>query len=55
VAEVAAELDLPVDVVRVLLGDLADQRLVIVRQPEPVARFPSASVLEQVIDGLHAL
>jgi hypothetical protein len=55
VAEVAAELDLPVDVVRVLLGDLADQRLINVRQPAPVTGCPSTSVLEQVIDGLHAL
>src|SRR4051812_35353542 len=45
VAEVAAELDLPVDVVRVLLGDLADQRLITVRRPAPVSGSPSTSVL----------
>jgi hypothetical protein len=55
VAEIAAELELPVDVVRVLLGDLADQQLIVVRVPTPVTDFPSSSVLQQVIDGLHEL
>jgi hypothetical protein len=55
VAEVASDLELPVDVVRVLLGDLVDHKLILVRQPAPVAQFPNASVLKQVIDGLHAL
>jgi hypothetical protein len=55
VAEVAAEMDLAVGVVRVLLGDLLDGGLILVRQPAPVAQFPSVGVLKEVIDGLHAL
>jgi Protein of unknown function (DUF742) len=55
VAEIASELDLPVDVVRVLLGDLADHDLIIVRQSAAVTRLPGHGVLKQVLDGLHAL
>jgi len=55
VAEVASEVDLAVGVVRVLLGDLLDHELILVRQPAPVAQFPNAGVLKEVIDGIHAL
>jgi hypothetical protein len=55
VAEIATELELPVDVVRVLLGDLADEGLIVVRAPTPVCRSLSTSVLSQLIEGLHAL
>ncbi|ACY99200.1 MULTISPECIES: DUF742 domain-containing protein [Thermomonospora] len=55
VAEVASELDLPLGVVRVLLGDLLDHGLIRVRRPAPVAQFPNERVLKEVIDGLHAL
>jgi hypothetical protein len=55
VAELAAELDLPVGVVRVLIGDLVDDELVHVTRPVPPAELPDASILRDVIDGLRAL
>ncbi|MYW64902.1 DUF742 domain-containing protein [Streptomyces sp. SID8379] len=55
VAELAAELDLPVGVVRVLIGDLVDDRLVHVSRPVPPAELPDESILRDVIDGLRAL
>ncbi|WP_283139879.1 DUF742 domain-containing protein [Rhizohabitans arisaemae] len=55
VVDVAAELDLPLGVVRVLLGDLLEQRLVMVRPPARVAEMPSERILKEVINGLRAL
>lgn len=55
VAEVAARLDLPISVVRVLLGDLLYQELIIVRQPVFPGRQMSDQLLEAMIDGLRAL
>ncbi|MCD0452727.1 DUF742 domain-containing protein [Actinocorallia sp. API 0066] len=55
VAEVAADLDLPVDVVRVLLGDLLRYGLIRVRKPASVSRLPDARLLKEVMDGLSAL
>ncbi|WP_420032543.1 DUF742 domain-containing protein [Streptomyces sp. cg28] len=55
VAELAAELDLPVGVVRVLIGDLVDDDLVHVTRPVPPAELPDESILRDVIDGLRAL
>ncbi|KUL54363.1 hypothetical protein ADL22_03205 [Streptomyces sp. NRRL F-4489] len=55
VAELAAEFDLPVGVVRVLIGDLLDAGLVHVTRPVPPAELPDADVLREVIDGLRAL
>ncbi|GAB3678421.1 DUF742 domain-containing protein [Actinocorallia lasiicapitis] len=55
VAEVASDLDLPVDVVRVLLGDLLRHGLVRLRKPASVSRLPDARLLKEVIDGLSAL
>lgn len=55
VAEIVSETDLPLGVVRVLLGDLLDHGLVSVRRPAPVTQLPNERVLKEVIDGLHAL
>lgn len=55
VAEVAAYLDLPISVVRVFLGDLLYQELIIVRQPHFPGRQISDELLEAMIDGLRAL
>ncbi|MVO87331.1 DUF742 domain-containing protein [Streptomyces sp. p1417] len=55
VAELAAELDLPIGVVRVLIGDLVDDRLVHVTRPVPPAELPDESILRDVINGLRAL
>ncbi|GAA3802037.1 DUF742 domain-containing protein [Streptomyces chiangmaiensis] len=55
VAELAAELDLPVGVVRVLVGDLVDGQLVHVTRPVPPAELVDESILRDVISGLRAL
>ncbi|MEU6158039.1 DUF742 domain-containing protein [Streptomyces sp. NPDC047130] len=55
VAELAAGADLPVGVVRVLLGDLLELGCVTVSRPVPPARLPDERVLREVIAGLRAL
>jgi hypothetical protein len=55
VAEVAAHLDLPVGIVRVLLGDLLDKAVIRVRNPEPAADQLHDDLFEAVINGLRAL
>ena len=55
VAELAADADLPVGVVRVLLGDLLEAGHVRVRRPVPPAQLPDERILREVIDGLRAL
>jgi hypothetical protein len=55
VAEIAAEMDLPVGVVRVLLGDLLDAGLIRVSRPVPPAMLPDERILREVINGLRAL
>ncbi|WP_157248578.1 DUF742 domain-containing protein [Nonomuraea typhae] len=55
VAEVASDLNLPVGVVRVLLGDLLDYGLIQVRQPPSRANTPTENLLREVINGLRAL
>ncbi|OLT33539.1 hypothetical protein BJF79_34600 [Actinomadura sp. CNU-125] len=55
VVEIASDLELPLGVVRVLLGDLLDHSLIEVRRPAPVAQFPGERVLKEVIDGIRAL
>jgi hypothetical protein len=55
VAELAADLDLPVGVVRVFIGDLLDSGLVRVTRPVPPAELPDENILREVINGLRAL
>jgi len=55
VADIAAALALPVGVVRVLLGDLSDRGLIVVRRPASPSAAPDAGLLREVIDGLRAL
>ncbi|GAB2851660.1 DUF742 domain-containing protein [Streptomyces deserti] len=55
VAELAAGADLPVGVVRVLLGDLLELGSVIVSRPVPPAQLPDERILHEVIAGLRAL
>jgi hypothetical protein len=55
VAEVAAETDLPLGVVRILLGDLLDAGLITVSRPVPAAQLPDVRILREVIQGLRAL
>ncbi|MFB8757909.1 DUF742 domain-containing protein [Streptomyces nigra] len=55
VAELAAGADLPVGVVRVLLGDLLERGRVTVNRPVPPAHLPDERILREVIEGLRAL
>ncbi|MGW2371159.1 DUF742 domain-containing protein [Kitasatospora sp. NPDC001683] len=55
VAELGSYTDLPVSVVRVLLGDLYDADLISVTRPVPLAELPDERLLRDVINGLRAL
>ncbi|WNI19323.1 DUF742 domain-containing protein [Actinacidiphila sp. ITFR-21] len=55
VAELAADLDLPVGVVRVLVGDLLEAEHVHIHKPVPPAELPDERILREVINGLRAL
>jgi hypothetical protein len=55
VAEISAYLDLPVGIVRVLLGDLLDRALISAQNPDPVSYLPGDDLFEAVINGLQAL
>ncbi|MBL1082850.1 DUF742 domain-containing protein [Streptomyces actinomycinicus] len=55
VAELAADADLPVGVIRVLLGDLLEIGCVTVSRPVPPAHLPDERILREVIEGLRAL
>lgn len=56
VVEVAAELRLPVSVVKVLLGDLLAMNRIAVRQPAAPAGQPAGQeTLRQVLVALHKL
>ena len=57
VAELSAHLHLPLGVVRVLVGDLADEGRVVVHRPSATTANPAADlkVLESVLNGISAL
>ncbi|MGH3321712.1 MAG: DUF742 domain-containing protein [Streptosporangiaceae bacterium] len=55
VAEIAAHLKVPLGVARVLVGDLADEGLVQVHQPEGAEGRPDRALLERVLSGLRKL
>jgi hypothetical protein len=55
VADLAADLDLPVGVIRILLGDLRERALIRVHNPIPAARLPDRRILQEVVDGLRRL
>ncbi|MFC8721151.1 DUF742 domain-containing protein [Kitasatospora sp. NPDC057198] len=55
VAELGSYTDLPVSVVRVLLGDLHDADLISVTRPFQLAQQPDERLLRDVINGLRAL
>jgi hypothetical protein len=56
VVEVAAKVDLPLQVVKVLLSDLIQERLVVFRSPvAPADEPPSQHVLQAVLDGIRKL
>lgn len=55
VAEIAATLDLPPTVVKVLLGDLLDLGAIHTRAPIALAEAPDIHVLQAVLDGIRRL
>lgn len=55
VAEIAAHMDLPAGIVRVLLGDLLDRGFVAVQQPQPEMDVLDEKMYRAVLDGLRAL
>ncbi|WP_225845350.1 DUF742 domain-containing protein [Streptomyces sp. HPF1205] len=54
VAEIAAQLDLPVSVVKVLCGDLLNDSLILVQAPPGPETQPSLELIERVMDGLRS-
>ncbi|WP_214103434.1 DUF742 domain-containing protein [Acrocarpospora catenulata] len=55
VADIASDVGLSLNVVRILLGDLREQKLIAARPPATVAQLPEERVLREVIQGLNAL
>jgi hypothetical protein len=55
VADLSAELSLPVGVLRVILADLREQGLIDIHQPIPSAQLPDVKILRRVADGLRRL
>jgi hypothetical protein len=55
VAEVSATLNLPLAVVKVLLSDLIDWGLIILRSPPRTSDVPRTELLQAVLDGLRKL
>jgi hypothetical protein len=55
VAEVAARVDLPLPVVKVMLSDLIEQNLVLFRTAAPAQETPNRHVLQAVLDGIRKL
>ncbi|MET9338758.1 MULTISPECIES: DUF742 domain-containing protein [unclassified Nonomuraea] len=55
VAEIAADLDLPINTIRVLLGDLYERNLVSAQEPHYEADMNDMNLYRAVLDGLRAL
>ncbi|MBT2388321.1 DUF742 domain-containing protein [Streptomyces sp. ISL-1] len=55
VAEIAAHLDLPVSVVKVLCGDLLNASMILVQSPPAETDKPSVELIERVMDGIRQL
>jgi hypothetical protein len=55
IAEVSAKLHLPLGVVRILVGDMADEHLVVVHRPAHPCDRPDLALLERVLYGLHSI
>src|SRR6266508_1827344 len=55
IAEIAARLHLPLGVIRVLVGDMADERLVIVYRPAQAGDRPDRALLQRVLYGLRTI
>ena len=55
IAEVSARLDLPLGVTRVLVGDMADEGMVLIHRPTQTGDRPDLALLERVLDGLRSI
>jgi hypothetical protein len=55
IAEVSAHLHLPLGVIRVLVGDMADEHQVMVYRPTQVGDRPDLGLLERVLYGLRTI
>jgi len=55
IAEISARLDLPLGVTRVLVGDMADEGLVMVHRPAQAGDRPDLALLERVLYGLRTI
>jgi len=55
IAEVSARLHLPLGVIRVLVGDMADEDLVIVYRPSQAGDRPDRALLERILYGLRTI
>ncbi|NMI00575.1 DUF742 domain-containing protein [Pseudonocardia acidicola] len=55
VAEVAAMMDLPLMVVKVILSDLIERGYVIFRSPPTTSDLPSPELLQAVLDGIRRI
>lgn len=55
VAEVAAYLQLPLPIVKVLLSDLIERQHVICQSASPMAAAPDERILQAVLDGIRRL
>ncbi|MEW9534386.1 DUF742 domain-containing protein [Microbispora sp. NPDC049125] len=55
VADLASDMGLSLNVVRILLSDLRDQGLITARPPATVAQLPEERLLREVLQGLQAL
>ena len=55
IAEISARLDLPLGVTRVLVGDMADEGMVMVHRPTQGAERPDLALLERVLYGLRSI
>jgi uncharacterized protein DUF742 len=55
VAEVAAHMDVPIVVVKVLLSDLMERGEIIARTPARNVKVPDMNLLQAVLDGVRRL
>jgi hypothetical protein len=55
VAELAAYVNVPLMVIKVLLGDLIERGVVFVRSPARAVAAPDRELLQAVLDGVRAL
>ena len=55
IAEVSAQLDVPVGVARALVGNMAAEGLVTLHRPAGLGLPPDLSLLERVLYGLRAM